>query len=36
MLIHFAPLDNAPMYTIPDVTFPVSDYYLEDVLKITR
>jgi len=30
------PPDNAPMYTIPNVAFPVTDYYLEDVLKMTR
>jgi len=34
--MYFAPLDNCPMYTIPDVTFPVSEYYLEDILKMTR
>ena len=28
--------DDAPMFTIPNVVFPVAEYFLEDILKFTR
>lgn len=28
--------DNAPMYKIQNVAYPVTEYFLEDILKMTR
>lgn len=28
--------DNAPVVAIPGRTFPVSDYYIEDIIEMTR
>ncbi len=35
-LLPFPSLDNAPMYKIQNVAFPVAEYFLEDILKMTR
>ena len=34
--LNLATTDNAPMFTIPNVVFPVAEYFLEDILKVTR
>jgi hypothetical protein len=34
--IVFYPIGNAPMFTIPNVVFPVAEYFLEDIIKFTR
>ena len=36
MHIFLSPVGNAPMFTIPNVVFPVAEYFLEDIIKFTR
>ena len=35
MILRFSP-GNAPTFHIPNIAFPVAEYYLEDVLNMTR